>query len=126
MILNGVSLQAGTPFRALGRGKNAYLDWRAQSEINFWNPDPETGRLLRTAKIPDTIPGLSRFQQTILHQGQLNLSVSLRSWQTDSPSLLARVETHLLEDASVRLSFSTVAPVQNADKRKPRIIRKAR
>ncbi|TKA50056.1 hypothetical protein B0A53_06488, partial [Rhodotorula sp. CCFEE 5036] len=50
------------------------------SEINFWNPDPETGRLLRTAKIPDTIPGLSRFQQTILHQ--------------------ARVETHLLEDAS--------------------------
>lgn len=48
----------------------------SQSEINFWNPSPDTGRLTRTAKIPDTIPGLSRFQQTILHQGRIEAHIA--------------------------------------------------
>ncbi|GAA5988739.1 hypothetical protein JCM10908_006149 [Rhodotorula pacifica] len=68
-------------FENLGFVDKVQKEGSPMSEINFWNPDPTTGRLLRTAKIPDTIPGLSRFQQTILHQ--------------------ARVETHLLEDALV-------------------------
>ncbi|GAA5862361.1 hypothetical protein JCM3774_002491 [Rhodotorula dairenensis] len=66
-------------FEALGFIEKVQKEGSIMSEINFWNPDPKTGRLVRTAKIPDTIPGLSRFQQTILHQ--------------------ARVETHLLDDA---------------------------
>lgn len=37
-------------------------------EICFWNPD-ENGTIRRTGRIPDTIPGLSRFQQVVLHQG---------------------------------------------------------
>lgn len=39
-------------------------------EICFWNPD-ETGRIRRSDRIPDSIPGLSRFQQAVLHQGRI-------------------------------------------------------
>ena len=39
-------------------------------EICLWNPD-ETGRIRRTGRIPDTIPGISRFQQVVLHQGRI-------------------------------------------------------
>ena len=39
-------------------------------EICFWNPD-ETGRIRRTGRIPDTIPGSSRFQEVTLHQGRI-------------------------------------------------------
>ena len=39
-------------------------------EICFWNPD-DTGRIRRTGRIPDTIPGNSRFQEVTLHQGRI-------------------------------------------------------
>ena len=39
-------------------------------EICLWNPDKD-GRLQRSNRIPDTIPGLSRFQQIVLHQGRI-------------------------------------------------------
>jgi phenol 2-monooxygenase len=39
-------------------------------EISLWNPD-ETGVLRRSSRIPDTIPGISRFQQVVLHQGRI-------------------------------------------------------
>jgi phenol 2-monooxygenase len=39
-------------------------------EICFWNPD-ETGAIRRSGRIPDTIPGVSRFQQVVLHQGRI-------------------------------------------------------
>jgi hypothetical protein len=37
-------------------------------EICLWNPDAE-GKLRRSDRMPDTIPGISRFQQSVLHQG---------------------------------------------------------
>jgi phenol 2-monooxygenase len=39
-------------------------------EICLWNPD-ENGQLRRSDRIPDTIPGVSRFQQVVLHQGRI-------------------------------------------------------
>jgi len=39
-------------------------------EICLWNPDAE-GRIRRSDRIPDTIPNISRFQQVVLHQGNL-------------------------------------------------------
>ncbi|GAA5961789.1 hypothetical protein JCM3765_004073 [Sporobolomyces pararoseus] len=74
--LNSRSLEV---FESLGFIESIEKEGSRMSSIRFWNPDPETGRLMRTSEIPDTIPGLSRFQQTILHQ--------------------ARVEHYLLEDA---------------------------
>jgi len=40
-------------------------------EICLWNPDPKTGNLTRSDRIPDTIPNISRFQQVVLHQGRI-------------------------------------------------------
>jgi phenol 2-monooxygenase len=39
-------------------------------EICLWNPD-KNGQIHRSYRIPDTIPGLSRFQQVVLHQGRI-------------------------------------------------------
>jgi phenol 2-monooxygenase len=39
-------------------------------EICLWNPD-ENGQIRRSDRIPDTIPGISRFQQVVLHQGRI-------------------------------------------------------
>jgi phenol 2-monooxygenase len=39
-------------------------------EIYLWNPD-ENGVIRRTDHIPDTIPGLDRFRQVVLHQGRI-------------------------------------------------------
>ncbi|KAJ6115297.1 hypothetical protein N7486_001075 [Penicillium sp. IBT 16267x] len=51
----------------------AHRAWRESNhmlEICLWNPD-EQGRLQRSDRIPDTIPGISRFQQVVLHQGRI-------------------------------------------------------
>ena len=51
----------------------AHRVWRESNhmlEICLWNPD-ENGRLQRSDRIPDTIPGISRFQQVVLHQGRI-------------------------------------------------------
>jgi phenol 2-monooxygenase len=39
-------------------------------EIRLWNPD-EQGVIRLSDRIPDTIPGISRFQQVVLHQGRI-------------------------------------------------------
>lgn len=39
-------------------------------EICLWNPDAN-GVIQRSDRIPDTIPGISRFQQVVLHQGRI-------------------------------------------------------
>ncbi|KAJ5696317.1 hypothetical protein N7536_006729 [Penicillium majusculum] len=51
----------------------AHRAWREANhmlEICLWNPD-KNGRLQRSDRIPDTIPGISRFQQVVLHQGRI-------------------------------------------------------
>ncbi|KAE8329615.1 FAD binding domain-containing protein [Aspergillus sergii] len=51
----------------------AHRVWRESNhmlEINFWNPD-KYGILRRSDRIADTIPGISRFQQVVLHQGRI-------------------------------------------------------
>ncbi|KAK4705032.1 phenol 2-monooxygenase (NADPH), partial [Phenoliferia sp. Uapishka_3] len=77
---DGLNCRSLEIFEALGFVESIEKEGSRMSEINFWNPDAKTGRLVRTGKIPDTIPGLSRFQQTILHQ--------------------TRIEAHLTEDAA--------------------------
>ncbi|KIS67244.1 putative phenol 2-monooxygenase [Mycosarcoma maydis] len=47
--------------------------WRQSNrmiEMQFWNPGPD-GQLQRTGRKPDTIPGISRWQQCVLHQGRI-------------------------------------------------------
>ncbi|EDP53821.1 hypothetical protein KXW98_009486 [Aspergillus fumigatus] len=47
--------------------------WRESNhmlEICLWNPEKD-GVIRRSDRIPDTIPGISRFQQVVLHQGRI-------------------------------------------------------
>lgn len=57
-------------FDSLGFAHRAWRESNHMLEINLWNPD-EQGVIRRSDKIPDTIPGISRFQQIVLHQGRI-------------------------------------------------------
>lgn len=57
-------------FDSLGFGHRAWLESNHMLEICLWNPD-EKGVIRRSDRIPDTIPGISRFQQVVLHQGRI-------------------------------------------------------
>ncbi|RCK66355.1 Phenol 2-monooxygenase [Candida viswanathii] len=39
-------------------------------EMCFWSPD-ENGQLVRNSRVADTIPGISRFTQSVIHQGNI-------------------------------------------------------
>ncbi|KXT10048.1 hypothetical protein AC579_8654 [Pseudocercospora musae] len=55
-------------FDSLGFGHRA---WRESNhEIRLWNPD-ENGIIRLSDRIPDTLVGISRFQQVVLHQGRI-------------------------------------------------------
>lgn len=57
-------------FDSFDFGHRAWRESNHMLEINLWNPD-EKGVLYRSDKIPDTIPGISHFQQVVLHQGRI-------------------------------------------------------
>lgn len=57
-------------FDSLGFGDRAWKEANHMIEICLWNPD-EQGVIRRSDRIPDTIPGISRFQQVVLHQGRI-------------------------------------------------------
>lgn len=57
-------------FDSFGFGDRAWKEANRMLEICLWNPD-SNGRIQRSARIPDTIPGISRFQQVVLHQGRI-------------------------------------------------------
>jgi phenol 2-monooxygenase (NADPH) len=57
-------------FDSLGFGHRAWDESNHMLEICLWNPD-ERGIIRRSDRIPDTIPGISRFQQVVLHQGRI-------------------------------------------------------
>ncbi|KAL5585820.1 hypothetical protein FOVSG1_013512 [Fusarium oxysporum f. sp. vasinfectum] len=57
-------------FDSFGFAHRAWIESNHMLEISLWNPD-ENGILRRSSRIPDTIPGISRFQQVVLHQGRI-------------------------------------------------------
>ncbi|CAK7206201.1 hypothetical protein SEUCBS139899_008987 [Sporothrix eucalyptigena] len=57
-------------FDSFGFADRAWLESNHMLEICFWNPD-STGKIARSGRIPDTIPGISRFQQVVLNQGRI-------------------------------------------------------
>lgn len=54
-------------------------------EIGFWEPN-EKGEIHRSGSIPDTVIGISRFQQVVLHQGRIEhwMSDAIRKWSGGS------------------------------------------
>ncbi|WLF81100.1 hypothetical protein PVL30_004896 [Lodderomyces elongisporus] len=39
-------------------------------EMSFWSPN-EDGELARTSRVPDSIPGISRYHESVIHQGKI-------------------------------------------------------
>src|ERR1700742_4115294 len=58
-------------FDSFDFGHRAWIEANHMLEICLWNPDPKTGIIHRSDRIPDTIPNISRFQQVVLHQGRI-------------------------------------------------------
>ncbi|KAL9112308.1 MAG: hypothetical protein Q9227_003426 [Pyrenula ochraceoflavens] len=48
----------------------AWIEANHMLEICLWNPD-KNGVIQRSDRIPDTMPGLSRFTEIVLHQGRI-------------------------------------------------------
>ncbi|KAG9966269.1 phenol 2-monooxygenase, partial [Aureobasidium melanogenum] len=57
-------------FDSFGFADRAWKESNHMLEICLWNPDRH-GVIRRGDRIPDTIPGISRFQQVVLHQGRI-------------------------------------------------------
>lgn len=57
-------------FDSLGFADRFWKECNRLIEIGMWNPGPD-GVIRRSDRIPDTIVGLSRYQQSVLHQGRI-------------------------------------------------------
>jgi phenol 2-monooxygenase len=67
---DGLQCRSLEIFDSLGFGDRAWKEANHMIEICMWNPDSD-GVIRRSDRIPDTIVGLSRFQQIVLHQGRI-------------------------------------------------------
>ncbi|MBW0476402.1 hypothetical protein O181_016117 [Austropuccinia psidii MF-1] len=85
-------------FQVLGMGTRIQDEVLELAEIRFWNPD-STGRIRRTSRIPDTIPGISRFRQSVVHQGRIERIFldKIAEWSTPSHASRTGIES-LYED----------------------------
>ncbi|TGZ79527.1 hypothetical protein EX30DRAFT_359517 [Ascodesmis nigricans] len=68
---DGLQCRTLEVFQSFGMAQKALNDANHMWEICFWDPEPETGIIKRTARIPDMTPGISRFTQVVLHQGNI-------------------------------------------------------
>ena len=67
---DGLQCRSLEIFDSLGFADRAWKEANHMIEICMWNPGTD-GVIRRSDRIPDTIVGLSRFQQIVLHQGRI-------------------------------------------------------
>ncbi len=67
---DGLQCRSLEIFDSLGFADRAWKEANHMIEICMWNPGAD-GVIRRSDRIPDTIVGLSRFQQIVLHQGRI-------------------------------------------------------
>ncbi|KAI0891088.1 putative phenol 2-monooxygenase [Annulohypoxylon nitens] len=67
---DGLQCRSLEIFDSMGFGDRAWKEANHMIEICMWNPGPD-GVIRRSDRIPDTIVGLSRFQQCVIHQGRV-------------------------------------------------------
>lgn len=67
---DGLQCRSLEIFDSLGFADRVWKEANHMIEICMWNPGAD-GVIRRSDRIPDTIVGLSRFQQIVLHQGRI-------------------------------------------------------
>lgn len=55
---------------SFGIGERAWKEANRLFEVSFWNPDPD-GRIRRHTRAPDNVADLSRFTESVIHQGRI-------------------------------------------------------
>ncbi|KAI1421457.1 FAD binding domain-containing protein [Xylaria sp. FL1777] len=55
---------------SFGIGERVWKESNRLFEVNFWNPNPD-GRIQRNNRAPDNVASLSRFTESVLHQGRI-------------------------------------------------------
>lgn len=103
-------------FQSMGFGDRAMKESNHMIELCFWDPkgNEVTEGITRTKRIADSIPGVSRFQQTVLHQGRVEswFQDSMRKWskgtvKVERPAQVTSIEV----DTSIAPSDVTSHPV---------------
>ena len=90
---DGLQCRSLEIFDSFGFADRVWKESNHLQERCLWNPD-ETGRIRRTDRIPANIPGISRFQQAVLHQGRIE-TFFLDSLREHSE---IQVERHILPE----------------------------
>ncbi|KAI2618404.1 putative phenol 2-monooxygenase [Hypoxylon sp. NC1633] len=67
---DGLQCRSLEIFDSLGFADRAWKESNHMIEICMWNPGAD-GVIRRSDRIPDTVVGLSRFQQCVIHQGRV-------------------------------------------------------
>ncbi|KAL7628550.1 hypothetical protein AAE478_000065 [Parahypoxylon ruwenzoriense] len=93
---DGLQCRSLEIFDSLGFADRAWKESNHMIEICMWNPGPN-GIIRRSDRIPDTVVGLSRFQQCVLHQGRVERFFldNIRKYSKD----MIRVERGILPES---------------------------
>lgn len=67
---DGLQCRTLEVLHSFGLAEDIWRQSNRMMEMRFRNPGPDR-RLQRTGKLPNTIPGISRWQQCVLHQGRI-------------------------------------------------------
>ncbi|KAI1296003.1 FAD binding domain-containing protein [Xylaria venustula] len=80
---------------SFGIGERVWKEANHLFEVNFWNPNPD-GRIQRNSRAPNNVAGLSRFTESVLHQGRMERffldGIAASYPHPDSPAHQVRVE----------------------------------
>ncbi|KAF5025727.1 hypothetical protein F66182_2194 [Fusarium sp. NRRL 66182] len=106
---DGLQCRSLEIFDSLGFGDRAWKEANHMIEICMWNPGPD-GVIRRSDRIPDTIVGLSRFQQIVLHQGRIERFFldNIKKYSKDS----IKVERAVLPE-SINIDASKLSSTDN-------------
>ncbi|KAI0517065.1 FAD binding domain-containing protein [Xylaria bambusicola] len=55
---------------SFGIGEQVWKEANQMFEVSFWNPNPG-GRIQRNSRVPNNVAKLSRFTESVLHQGRM-------------------------------------------------------
>ncbi|CAH7672897.1 FAD binding domain-containing protein [Phakopsora pachyrhizi] len=118
----GLNCRSLETFQALGMGNQLFSEVNELSEICFWNPNKE-GVIERSGRTSDNIPGLSRFRQSVIHQGRIERMFldKISEWSrpscvdsTETPQPKIRVERAVCPDM-IKLPIEVASPLSNID-----------
>ncbi|KAK8050068.1 hypothetical protein PG994_011798 [Apiospora phragmitis] len=109
---DGLNARSLEMLDSLGFGDRAWKEANHMIEICLWNPD-ENGIIRRSDRVPDTPVGLSRLQQSTLHQGRIERFFldNIKKYSNDTIKVERRVLPESLEIDQSKVEDQSAYPV---------------